>query len=264
MTVGTPPFPVRFTDLSVGAPTSWSWEFGDGTTATAQNPVHVYSKLGRYQVRLTVSNPAGREPADEGALCGGGAAGGLLHLRSHLGRRAAVRCSSPIRASDAPTAWTWDFGDGGTSTAQNPSHTIRKPGRYAVTLTAGDATGANTVKMAEADRGVRLRAGLSGEAGTGPGHDAEVGQPERLAEGGGGRRCAGLQPGGRKAVRLLPGARRRAGGADPGDRLRGAGAHDAGEGAGRAHLGAELHGRGRQVPLGFPRPGYAGTRRTSG
>jgi len=50
---------VRFTDLSTGGPTSWSWDFGDGTTSTLQNPTKTYATAGTYQVRLTVSNAAG-------------------------------------------------------------------------------------------------------------------------------------------------------------------------------------------------------------
>ncbi len=40
-----------------------------------------------------------------------------------------------------PTAWTWSFGDGGTSTLQNPSHTFTSAGTFAVTLTVGNAAG---------------------------------------------------------------------------------------------------------------------------
>ncbi|MCB1185461.1 PKD domain-containing protein, partial [bacterium] len=37
-------------------------------------------------------------------------------------------------SSGGPTAWSWTFGDGGTSSAQNPSHTYVNPGSYSVTL----------------------------------------------------------------------------------------------------------------------------------
>ncbi len=51
--------PVAFSDQSSGNPTSWTWNFGDGGTSTAQNPTHTYSDPGRYDVTLTVSNSAG-------------------------------------------------------------------------------------------------------------------------------------------------------------------------------------------------------------
>ncbi len=43
-----------------------------------------------------------------------------------------------------PTAWAWDFGDGGTSTAQNPGHTYVAAGTYTVALTVTNAAGADT------------------------------------------------------------------------------------------------------------------------
>src|SRR5699024_10878799 len=52
---GTAPLNVLFTDSSTGAPTSWSWSFGDGGTSTAQSPQHTYAAAGQYTVSLTVS-----------------------------------------------------------------------------------------------------------------------------------------------------------------------------------------------------------------
>ena len=53
---GSPPLEVHFEDLSVGCPTSWHWDFGDGYTDTVQNPTHVYTDTGYYEVRFTISN----------------------------------------------------------------------------------------------------------------------------------------------------------------------------------------------------------------
>ena len=60
-TSGNPPFNVKFTDKSTGAPTSWFWDFGDGTNSTEQNPEHTYSTEGTYTVTLTVSNEHGTD-----------------------------------------------------------------------------------------------------------------------------------------------------------------------------------------------------------
>jgi PKD repeat protein len=60
--VGTPlsgnvPLTVQFTDLSTNAPTSWLWDFGDGSTSTLQNPAHTYTiARGSYNVNLTATN----------------------------------------------------------------------------------------------------------------------------------------------------------------------------------------------------------------
>ena len=47
---------VTFTDKSTGDIISWLWDFGDGATATGQNPSHVYTKIGKFTVTLTVTD----------------------------------------------------------------------------------------------------------------------------------------------------------------------------------------------------------------
>jgi PKD repeat protein len=58
-TSGSSPLSVAFTDSSANSPTSWSWNFGDGSTSTAQNPTHVYTTPGTYTVSLTSTNGVG-------------------------------------------------------------------------------------------------------------------------------------------------------------------------------------------------------------
>jgi len=60
-TSGDLPLNVQFTDESTDAPTSWSWTFGDGGNSNAQNPSHVYTAEGSYNVTLTVSNAFGSD-----------------------------------------------------------------------------------------------------------------------------------------------------------------------------------------------------------
>lgn len=47
-------------------------------------------------------------------------------------------------STGAPTSWAWDFGDGGTSTSENPTHVYAAHGSYTVTLTATNAYGSDT------------------------------------------------------------------------------------------------------------------------
>ena len=56
---------VDFTDRSTGAPTSWAWDFGDGTTSSQRNPTKTYATGGAYQVTLTVANSAGQSSASQ-------------------------------------------------------------------------------------------------------------------------------------------------------------------------------------------------------
>ena len=54
---------VRFTDLSTGSPSSWSWDFGDGWGSADQNPEHTYEKSGKYTVTLRTANKGGDNAA---------------------------------------------------------------------------------------------------------------------------------------------------------------------------------------------------------
>jgi PGF-pre-PGF domain-containing protein len=56
---GKVPLEVIFTDKSSEEPTSWLWDFGDGSTSNLQNPAHTYMASGTYTVNLTVSNANG-------------------------------------------------------------------------------------------------------------------------------------------------------------------------------------------------------------
>lgn len=53
---GTGQHSVAFTDLSAGNPVTWLWSFGDGTSGTVQNPVHIYATAGTYNVCLTIAS----------------------------------------------------------------------------------------------------------------------------------------------------------------------------------------------------------------
>lgn len=58
-TSGTGNVSVQFTENSTNAPNAWSWDFGDGSTSTEQNPIHTYTKPGKYTVSLTATNAGG-------------------------------------------------------------------------------------------------------------------------------------------------------------------------------------------------------------
>jgi PKD repeat protein len=58
-TEGPAPLTVAFTDTSTGDPTSWAWDFGDGTTATDRHPTHTYTQPGTYTATLTATNTHG-------------------------------------------------------------------------------------------------------------------------------------------------------------------------------------------------------------
>ncbi len=144
---GAVPLTVAFSDLSSGAPTSWLWTFGDGTSSTAQNPTHVYSSPGSYAVRLDVSNARGTN-----SLTRSGYISAVAPERPRADFSATpTRGLAPLAvvfadlSTGSPTSWQWEFGDGGRSSVQHPSHTYTQPGSYSVTLTVGNAAGTDSV-----------------------------------------------------------------------------------------------------------------------
>lgn len=58
---GPIPLSIEFFDRSLYSPTSWYWQFGDGSTSTLQNPVHIYTEVGKYTITLTATNYAGSD-----------------------------------------------------------------------------------------------------------------------------------------------------------------------------------------------------------
>ncbi|MCB0397357.1 MAG: S8 family serine peptidase [Flavobacteriales bacterium] len=52
---------VNFTDKSTFSPTSWLWDFGDGSTSSLANPSHTYGNPGNYSVTLTATNGVGND-----------------------------------------------------------------------------------------------------------------------------------------------------------------------------------------------------------
>jgi PKD repeat protein len=121
-TVGRAPFTVQFLDTStpaapaVGAPTSWAWDFGDGSAiSTQQHPAHQYTKAGSYTAKLTATNAVGFTSATQKisvsaatALPGGymlDGYGGLNPFRVGTG-------PNPGKISGAPYWPGWDIARG--------------------------------------------------------------------------------------------------------------------------------------------------------
>jgi gliding motility-associated-like protein len=147
---GCVPLTVQFTDLStsVGSPiTTWLWDFGDGLTATAQNPVHTYTSAGNYNVTLQVTSAAGCTKT----LTKNNYIHATNGVTANFTNTAPTGCSLPVTINFTNTStgsgtlsYAWNFGDGGTSTAQNPSHSYAANGSYNVTLTVVSSSGCST------------------------------------------------------------------------------------------------------------------------
>ena len=145
-TSGDYPLSVTFTNQSTGA-TSYSWNFGDGGTSTSTNPGHTYTSAGTFTVTLTATNSCGSDQM----------------VRTSYITVTTPPCYAPVAdfsgsptsgdynllvtftdlSTNSPTSWSWTFGDGGTSTSQNPSHTYTAAGNYTVSLTATNSCGSD-------------------------------------------------------------------------------------------------------------------------
>jgi PKD repeat protein len=153
---GTAPLNVQFTDTSTGTPTSWEWFFGDGTTAYVQNPSHTYTDPGTYSVSMntviggmsysatrtdlisvrtaatTATTTATTTTVTTTSATGSGVEAAFFG--SPRTGSAPLTVTFLDTSTGSPASWDWDFGDGESSTLQNPSHMYYEPGSYKVTL----------------------------------------------------------------------------------------------------------------------------------
>ncbi len=144
-TSGSEPLTVNFTDLSTGSITSWSWTFGDGGTSAAQNPSHQYTSTGTFTVSLTVVGPGGSdaEVKNNYITVSPCVAPTANFVGSPTSGTAPLTVSFTDQSTGSPTSWSWNFGDSGTSGAQNPSHVYTGAGNYTVTLTVTNSCGSD-------------------------------------------------------------------------------------------------------------------------
>lgn len=125
-----------------GAAVSYLWDFGDGNTSTEAAPEHTYATDGVYTVMLTAIDSTGCESHACEIVCTMG--GGVIDTFWY-GCQAMfwvgidpTTTGNTVQFYDASfgaiATWAWDFGDGATSTEQNPIHTYNEEGVYTVTL----------------------------------------------------------------------------------------------------------------------------------
>jgi PKD repeat protein len=146
ITSGTVPLAVGFTDTSANSPTSWYWYFGDGGTSTEEDPVYVYSDAGTYSVSLTATNAAGTNATTRsGYITAAAITSPIVSFTSDVSTGTTpLTVQFSDESTYSPTSWKWSFGDGISSTEQNPSHTYTSAGSYTVILTATNAGGSRT------------------------------------------------------------------------------------------------------------------------
>jgi PKD repeat protein len=148
-TSGPAPLAVQFGAASVdsmgAAVTTWNWNFGDGSTSTAQNPSHTYNTAGTFSPSLVSTNANGLAIPGSGPSI-------TVSSPTYTFTASPTSGATPLTVSFAAgsfdgagnpiTRWIWAFGDGSTSTAQNPTHTYNVPGVFYPVLTVANDLGA--------------------------------------------------------------------------------------------------------------------------
>jgi gliding motility-associated-like protein len=136
---------VQFTGVT-GA-TGILWNFGDGTFANSNNPVHTFSLVGNYNVTYTAT--VSGSPVSQTILVkvfGKPTPNFTMSAPTNGCVPLAVTFTdhSTGGGGAAITAWQWNFGDGGVSTTQNPNYSYSIGGQFDVTLIATDANGCDS------------------------------------------------------------------------------------------------------------------------
>jgi PGF-pre-PGF domain-containing protein len=175
VTGGTVPLTVQFTDLSQN--TEYRiWDFGDGTTSIEQNPQHTYSTVGTYNVNLTVNNKNDTVSKFATITVSEQPVPPVLPVADFNSNLVSGFAPLDVQFTDASqnaTGWNWDFGDGYTSTEQNPEHTFFTAGTHLVSLIVnnvnGTASKGTTITVIEqSSSGGGSSSGSSGSAGSSP------------------------------------------------------------------------------------------------
>lgn len=140
---------IAFQDLSTdpdgGTILTWSWTFGDGATSTLKNPRHQYANGGTYTVTLTIRDNCELTDTKSLSIAVGGPAAAFSYAPINPTTQDTVQFFDGSTTVGGDIAsWSWTFGDGAVSAAQNPSHRFASPGVYNVRLTITTDRGATS------------------------------------------------------------------------------------------------------------------------
>ncbi len=144
VTNGCTALTVQFQDNSSSNVDSWLWTFegGNPSSSTDQNPVVVYENAGVYDVELAVSNEEGSDFVllEDYITVETGPSAGFTETNDQL-------TYTFTNTSNNENTYTWDFGDNNTSNEENPVHTYAEDGMYTVILVVSNDCGTSEFSM---------------------------------------------------------------------------------------------------------------------
>ena len=152
---------VQFNDSSTASGTNmiiaWDWDFGDGGTSAAQNPQHVYTSEGNFTVKLVITDDMQNKDSIEKAID--------IFAVPTADFTSSVNNLDVDFTNDSQDGdtWFWDFGDGNTSTDENPSHTYAEIDSFTVCLIATNTEGCTDTACKEINLASVLNADFSAD-----------------------------------------------------------------------------------------------------
>jgi len=153
-TSGTAPLTVSFSASASGGSGGYSyyWTFGDGGSSYSQNPTYTYYNPGTYTATVTVTDSNGDQASASVTITVTQSLSVTIYAYPTSGNAPlGVQFYSYVSGGSGNYQYTWFFGDGGSSNAQNPYYIYYNPGTYYaqlyVTDSAGDQAWSNAITI---------------------------------------------------------------------------------------------------------------------
>jgi len=132
---GCVPYNAVFTNNSLGG-LNFLWDFGDGQTSTEDNPSHLYPQTGAYTVKLTAYDSTSCNKVDDTTFTITVSPIPIASFTFNPTEPTENTFTNFVNHSQGATKYAWNFGDGDTSTLENPKHIFDATSTYNVCLTA--------------------------------------------------------------------------------------------------------------------------------
>ena len=148
VSVGCSPLTVSFSQNSVGLPSSYFWDFGNGNQSTAAIPqAQTFINPGQtdslFDITLVVSNACGVDTFSQQVLVKPNTITPFVNATPTSG--CAPLSVSFTNFTTGANVYSWDFDDGNFSSIASPNHTFTQPGVYQVSLAANNGCSFDTI-----------------------------------------------------------------------------------------------------------------------